>query len=169
MAFRCLGRLETREGDDLLGVRMPVETNDRGLAQHRLDDSPGADRVVPDRCSRARAGVRREDYALADTEWWRGLLARPRRSPGGRRRTRGWRCDHHRRGYRHDDLLLIVLVDLDDNPDLDRDVIGVVGIVQLDRVTLRHLGGRGLGLFLIGFDSGVGWFFGHSGSYVTDG
>jgi hypothetical protein len=107
---------------------------------------------------------------LADTKRWRGLLARPGRPSGCRRRT--W-CggDDHRRGYRDDLLLLIlgiliIVVDRDDHPDLDRDVVGVV---QFDRVTLRRLGGRCLRIFLIDFDGGVGWFFGHSGSYVTDG
>ena len=85
-------------------------------------------------------------------------------------RDAGRRDDHRRRD--RDDLLLVivvvivVVVDLDDNPDLDLDLVGVV---QLDGVTLRHLGGGGLRLFLVGVDGGVGWFFGHSGSYVADG
>jgi hypothetical protein len=149
---------------------VPVESNDRGLAQHRLDDSPRADRVVPDRSTRAGARVRREDHALADTKGWRGLLARTGRPPGCRRRTRCG-CDDDRHDNRDDLLLLIVVilivvVDLDDNSDLDLDVVAVV---QFDCVTLRRLGGRGLRVFVIGFDGGVGWFFGHSGSYVTDG
>ena len=39
VAFRRLRGLEAREGDDLLGVRVPVESNDRRLAQDRLDDA----------------------------------------------------------------------------------------------------------------------------------
>lgn len=106
---------------------------------------------------------------FADTKWGRWLLTRSRRSPGSGRRT--WRrCDHHRHDDRDDLVLivvviLIVVVDLDHHPDLDLDVFG---LVQFDRITLERFGGRGIGRRLIGVDGGVGWFFGHSGSYVTD-
>jgi hypothetical protein len=83
------------------------------------------------------------------------------------------RCgrDHHR-GCNDDgdDLLLLVLVivivvGLDDDPDLDLDLLGVI---EFDRVNLDHLGCRSLCFSLVGVDGGVGWFLGHSGSYVTD-
>ncbi len=165
VAFRRLRGLEAREGDDLLGVRVPVESNDRRLAQDRLDNASRADRVVADRGTGAGPGVRGEDHALADAEGWRRLLACAGWASGCRRWT-GHRRDDHRSRDR-DDLLLVVIVvvivDLDDDPDLDLDLVGVV---QFDGVSLEHLGDRDVRFFLIGVDGGVGWFLGHSGSYV---
>ena len=63
-------------------------------------------------------------------------------------------------------LVVIVVVDHGDNADLDIDLLGVV---QLDGITLEHLGRGRIGLVRFGVDGGVGWFFRHSGSYVTDG
>jgi hypothetical protein len=105
---------------------------------------------------------------LADAKWWRRLLTRSGWPPWCGRRSWSGR-NHHRRRNRDDLLLvivvLVVVINLDDNADLDFDLVGVV---QFDGVTLEHLGGGGLGLFLVGVDGGVYWFLGHSGSYVTD-
>ncbi|MFI5285682.1 MAG: hypothetical protein ACHQ4F_05125 [Candidatus Dormibacteria bacterium] len=104
---------------------------------------------------------------LADPKRWRRLLARPRRPSGGRR----WpwcRGDDHRRRDGDDLLLVIVVViviDLDNYADFDLDLVGVV---QLDGITVGF-GDGGLRLFLVRVGSGVSWFLGHSGSYVTDG
>jgi hypothetical protein len=106
---------------------------------------------------------------FAHAERWRGLLARSGRSP--RRRRGSWRRrDHNRRGYSDDLLFLVVVlivifIDFDDDADLDFDLVCVV---QFDGLTLEHLCGGGLRLFLVGVDGGVAWFLGHSGSYVAD-
>jgi hypothetical protein len=155
---------------------MPLEANDRGLAEHRLDDPSRTDRVVADGRSGARARVRDEDHALADSEGWRRLL------PGARRPPWGWRwsrhdCHYHGGHDRGDNRrLLIVLVFIvifilivvdDDRDDVDLD-IDLVGVDQLDG-TLGRLGRGSLGFVLFGVIGGVGWFFGHSGSRVRMG
>ena len=105
---------------------------------------------------------------LADAKGWRGLFACSRR-PSGSRRGAWYRGDDDRCRDRDNLLLLVVVIviviDLDNHADLDLDLVGVV---QLDGVTLG-LNDGGLRLFLVGVDSGVRWFLGHSGSYVTDG
>jgi hypothetical protein len=106
---------------------------------------------------------------LTDSEGWRGLLARAGWPAGSWRRARSGRDDHG--GSDRDDLLLlivviVIIVDFDDDPDLDRDVVGVVVIVVLD--DLEHLGCRRLRLVRISVDGGVAWLLGHSGSYVMD-
>jgi|GEM_PF-4651270 len=105
---------------------------------------------------------------LTHPEGGRRLLAGSGRSSGGRRGTRGRRDDH-----RHDDgddllrvvILVVIVVDFDDYPDLDLDLVRVV---EFDGVSLENLGHGGIRLFLFGIDGGVGGFLGHSGSYVMD-
>jgi hypothetical protein len=151
---------------------MPLEANDRGLAQHRLDDPAGPDGVIADGrpCTGARIGD--ENHALADAEWWGRLLTSARRPP----RSRGWSwgdCNDDRRGNGSGDLLLVivlvilvVIVDDGDDPDLD---IDLVGVVQLDSITLGPLGGRCFGFVRFGVSGGVYWFCRHSGSCGADG
>jgi hypothetical protein len=102
---------------------------------------------------------------LANPERRRGLLARSRR-PSRRRRGPGSGCDDH--GRNDCDglfvIVVIVIVDLDNRADLDLDLISVVVVID----DLDHLGRRGICFVRIGVDAGVGGFFGHSGSYVTD-
>ncbi len=168
MALRRFRGLEAREGHHFLGVRVSVESHDRRLAQDRLDNPSRADRVIADRGTGARPGVRREDHSLADAEGWRRLLASAG-WPSGCRRGTGHRRDDDWSRDRNDLLLLVILVvivvDLHDDSDLDLDLIGVV---EFDGVSFEHLGDRGLWFVLLGVDGGVGWLFGHSGSYVMD-
>jgi hypothetical protein len=137
---------------------MPLEANDRCLAQHRFDDSPGADRVVADRRPGTGARVRDEDHPLADAEGWGWLLSSARRSPRGRRWA-GGDCNNHRRGHRSGDLvlvivlvILVVIVDDGDDPDLDIDLLGVV---QLHGITFGALGGGRIGFVGLGVSGGV--------------
>jgi hypothetical protein len=112
---------------------------------------------------------------LADPEGRRRLLT------GAGRPAWGWRRPRHRghdnRGHHRGDdrhlvivliilVVLIVIVDHNDDPDLDIDLLGVV---QPDGITLRRLGGRGVGFVLVGVSGGVGWFFRHSISCEADG
>jgi hypothetical protein len=142
---------------------MPLEANDRGLAQHRLDDSAGPDGVITYGRPGTGARIGDENHALADAEWWGRLLTSARRPP----RSRRWSwddCNDDRRGNGSGDLLLVivlVVVDDGDDPDLDLDLVGVV---QLDSITLGPLGGRCVGFVRFGVSGGVDWFCWHSGS-----
>ncbi len=165
--LRCL---QAREGDDLLELGMPVEPDDRRLAENRLDDSLGTDRVVADRRAGARPRVRDQGDVLANTKGWRRLLTSPRGPAGCRRRTRRDSHDdgHDGRSRRLFLLVVVVLVVIDDRDDSDLD-IDLLSVVQFDGITLQRLCGRCLGLVRFGVDGGIDRFCRHSGSYVTDG
>ena len=153
---------------------MPVEPDDRGLAQHRLDNAGGSDRVVTDRRPGPRPCVLGQDHPLPHSEGRRRLLPSARRAARGRRgsRRRGGDHDH---GDRRDVVLLVVVfvlvlvilvIDLDDvGDDLDLDV-DLLGIVEISFSLLS----RGcVGFVLIGVGGGVGGLCGHTGSCETDG
>jgi hypothetical protein len=148
---------------------MLLETNDRRLAEYRLDDAPSADRVITDGGAGPRPGVRDQDDPLADAERWGRLLTSSRGPPGCRRGTRrGRNHDRHHGGNDLVLLILIVLVVIDDGNDSNLD-IDLLGVVQFDGITLEDLRRGCFGLVRFGVDGGIDRFCRHSGSYVTDG
>jgi hypothetical protein len=135
-----LGRLETGERDHLFDVGGAVESDDRRLAQHRLDTAQRSNRVVTDGRSRARPDVGGQPDPFPDRKRGRRLLLRARRTSG----LGAWRRPRHGGRDDHGDLLvvlvLVVLVILVIGHDLD-----VLDGVHLDHV-VDDLGVNDLGI-----------------------